>query len=128
MMKNRLPVMLIAIFAVCLSGIATADNITETATCKVAEGMTIEDVQAKNSEWLKWVNAHVEGGGVSSSVGTSVVGNSEIFIFIDIYPDLATWAATQDALDSDAGDELDDLFKDVSKCSENRLWRIENTK
>ena len=127
-MKKLLPVTLIAIFTVCLSGIATADSIAETATCTVAEGMTIEDVQAKNSDWLKWVNAHVDGGGVTSAVGTAVIGNTETFIFVDTYPDLATWAAAQDALDSDAADDIEDLFKDVSKCSENRLWKIENTK
>jgi len=128
MMQKLLPVTFIAIVTVCLSSIAIADSITETATCKVEDGMTIEDVQAKNSEWLKWVNAHVDGGGITSSVGTAVVGNSEIFIFIDSFPDLTTWAAVKDALDSDAGDELDDLFKDVSECSENRLWKIGNTK
>jgi len=42
--------------------------------------------------------------------------------------DLATWAAAKDALDSDDGDEIDDLFQDVSECSEHRLWKIEDTK
>lgn len=114
--------------ALCLSGIATADSIAETFTCKVKEGMKIEDVQAKNSQWLKWINANVDGGGITSAVGTAVVGNTESFIFIDTYPNLAAWAAAKDALDSDAADELDELFDDVSGCSENRLWKIEDTK
>lgn len=118
----------VAIIALCLSSVASADSIAETWTCEVAEGKTIEDVQAINSKWLAWVNAHVEGGGISSSVGTAIVGNSETFIFVDTYPDLATWAATKTLLDSDEGDELDDLFEDVSECSENRLWSIEDTK
>jgi hypothetical protein len=67
-------------------------------------------------------------GGSTSSVGESVVGNIENFIFVDTYPNLATWAATKDALDSDAGAELDDLFMEVSECSENRLWRLKETK
>ena len=100
----------------------------ETWTCKVDEGKKVEDVQAVNGKWLKWINAHVEGGGITSSVGTAVVGDTETFIFVDTYPDLATWAAAKDVLDSDAGDELDDLFEGVSECSENRLWKIENTK
>jgi hypothetical protein len=57
-----------------------------------------------------------------------VVGNSERFIFVDTYPNLTTWAATKDALDSPAGNDLDELFEDVSECSENRLWKIEDTK
>ena len=127
-MKKLLPVTFVALLTLCLSGIAAADSIAETWTCEVKEGKKIEDVQAINSKWLKWVNAHVEGGGITSSVGESVVGNSEKFIFVDTYPNLATWAAAKDALDSPAGDELDELFEDVSECSENRLWKIEDTK
>ncbi len=127
-MKKLLPGAFVALVTLFLSGIASADSIAETWTCEVKEGKSIEDVQAINSKWLKWINAHVEGGGITSSVGTTVVGNSEIFIFVDTYPNLTTWAAAKDALDSDEGDELDDLFEDVSECSENRLWRVEDTK
>ena len=127
-MKKLLPVTFVALCTLGLSGIAAADSITETWTCEVKEGKKIEDVQAVNSKWLKWVNEQVEGGGITSSVGESVVGNSERFIFVDTYPNLATWAATKDALDSPAGNDLDELFEDVSECSENRLWRLEDTK
>lgn len=81
-----------------------------------------------NSKWLEWINAHVEGGGIKSSVGESVIGNVEQFIFVDTYPNLATWAAAKDALDSEAGTALDDLFLEVSECSENRLWKLTDTK
>ena len=127
-MKKLLRATFVAIVTLCLSGIATADSIAETWTCKVEEGKKIEDVQAVNGKWLKWINAHVEGGGITSSIGTAVVGDAQTFIFVDTYPDLATWAAAKDVLDSDVGNELDDLFEDVSECSENRLWKIENTK
>ena len=127
-MKKLLPGAFVTLVTLFLSGIATADSIAETWTCEVKEGKSIEDVQATNSKWLKWINAHVEGGGITSSVGTAVVGNTEIFIFVDTYPNLATWAAAKDALDSDEGEELEDLFEDVSECSENRLWKIEDTK
>lgn len=128
MMKKPLTAATVALVTLCLSGIATADSIAETFTCKVAEGKKIEDVQAKNSKWLKWINANVEGGGITSSVGTAVVGDTDTFMFVDTYPDLATWAAAKDALDSDAADELEELFEGVSDCSENRLWKIEDTK
>ncbi len=127
-MKNLLPGGFVVLVTLCLSGIATADSIAETWTCEVKEGKSIEDVQAINSKWLKWINAHVEGGGITSSIGTTVVGNTEIFIFVDTYPNLSTWAAAKDVLDSDEGEELDDLFEDVSECSQNRLWKIEDTK
>jgi hypothetical protein len=127
-MKKLVSGAFVAIITLCLSGVAFADSIVETWTCEVNDEKTIEDVQATNSKWLKWINDHVEGGGISSAVGTAVVGDTETFIFVDTYADLATWAAAKDALDSDAGDELDDLFEDVSECSENRLWKIEETK
>ncbi len=127
-MKNLLPGGFVVLVTLCLSGIATADSIAETWTCEVKEGKSIEDVQAINSKWLKWINAHVEGGGITSSIGTTVVGNTEIFIFVDTYPNLTTWAAAKDVLDSDEGEELDELFEDVSECSQNRLWKIEDTK
>ncbi len=88
----------------------------------------MEDVQKANSKWLKFVNANVEGGGITSSVGTAVVGNFETFIFVDTYPSLSAWAATQELLDSDAGDEVDGLFEDLSDCSKNSLWKFEDTK
>ena len=127
-MKKLVSGALVAIATLCLSSAAMADSIVEAWTCEVAEGKTIEDVQAVNSKWLKWINAHVEGGGIKSAVGTSIVGNSETFIFVDTYPDLATWAAAKDALDSDDGDEIENLFEGVDDCSENRLWKIEDTK
>ena len=125
-MKRLLSVVFAAI-TLCLGSVAVADSVVETFTCKVEEGKTIKDVQAKNSEWLKWINANVEGGGISSAVGTAVVGTTNTFIFVDTYPDLATWAAAKDALDSEAGEELDELFDGVTDCSENRLWKIEDT-
>jgi hypothetical protein len=92
------------------------------------DDVEIEDVQAQNSKWLAWVNENVEGGGIKSAVGTAVVGNQEVFIFIDTYPSLTSWAATAEALDTDAADELGELFDDTNDCSENRLWRIQETK
>ncbi len=127
-MKKLLPGAFVALVSLCLSSIAMADSVAEVWTCEVKEGKTIEDVQATNSKWLKWINAHVEGGGITSSIGTAVVGNNDIFIFVDTYPNLATWAAAKDVLDSDEGDEIEDLFEDVDDCSENRLWKIEDTK
>ena len=127
-MKKLVSGAFVAIVALCLGSVASADGIVEAWTCEVVEGKTVEDVQAVNSKWLKWINDHVEGGGITSAIGTSIVGNTETFIFVDSYPDLTTWAAAKDALDSDAGDEMDDLFEDVSECSENRLWNIEDTK
>jgi len=64
---------------------------------------------------------------ISSAVGTAVVGNTEVFLFADRYPDLTTWAAAQTALDGDGASELEELFEGTSECSESRLWKFEPT-
>jgi hypothetical protein len=114
-----------ALFAAA-SGPVFADTVINAFTCKLKDGKTIEDVQATNSKWLKWVRANVNDK-IESAVGTAIVGDTDMFLFADTYPDLNTWAATQTALDSDAADELDNMFEDVTDCSQNRLWKFEPT-
>jgi len=119
---------LIAVLGMSLAGVASADSFANVYTCKLKDDVELEAVQAANSKWLKFVNAKVAGGGITSSVGTAVVGNFETFIFVDTYPSLSAWAATQELLDSDAGDEVDGLFEDLTDCSKNSLWKFEDTK
>jgi len=119
---------LIAVLGMSFAGVASADSFANVYTCKLKDDVELEAVQAANSKWLKFVNAKVAGGGITSSVGTAVVGNFETFIFVDTYPSLSSWAATQELLDSDAGDEVDDLFEDLTDCSKNSLWKFEDTK
>ena len=107
---------------------AHADSVAESWLCELKDDKKVEDVQAINSKWLKWVNERVENGVVRSAVGTAIVGNSEIFMFVDTYPDLTTWAAVKKLLDSEEGNALDGIFNEVSECSSNRLWRMRDTK
>ena len=106
---------------------AHADGVSESWMCELKDGKSVEDVQAINSKWLKWVNARTDGV-VRSAVGTAIVGNTEIFMFIDSYPDLTTWAAVKTALDSDEGKEIVGMFNETSECSANRLWDMQETK
>jgi hypothetical protein len=119
---------LLAVAGLGVSALATADSFANVYTCEMEDDVEMEAVQEANSKWLKFVNARVEGGGITSAVGTAVVGNFETFIFVDTYPSLSAWAATQELLDSDAGDEIDDLFEDLTDCSKNSLWKFEATK
>ena len=114
--------------ALFLSTVASADSVIESWQCELKDDAKFEDVQAINSKWLKWVNDHTDGGKISSSLGKPVVGSLGKFLFIDTYPDLATWAAAKKVLDSDAAEEVDEMFADVMECKENRLWRMEDTK
>ena len=126
-MKKRLSTILVALILVFFSNAILADSVVASFTCKLNEGKKKEDVQAVNSKWLKWVRQNVNEN-IESSFGTAVVGDQDMFLFVDTYPDLNTWAATQTALDSDAASELENMFDEVSKCSENRLWKFEPTK
>lgn len=119
---------LCVVVALLLSAVASADSIVESWQCELKDDAKFEDVQAINSKWLKWVNANTKGGEITSSLGTAIVGDQKHFLFVDSYPDMATWAAAKDALDSDAADELDDIFDDVMDCKQNRLWKMEDTK
>ena len=106
---------------------AHADGVSESWMCELKDGKSVEDVQAINSKWLKWVNARTDGV-VRSAVGTAIVGNTEIFMFIDSYPDLTTWAAVKTLLDSDEGDEMEGMLNETSEGSSNRLWDMQETK
>jgi len=127
MKKYLLQVLGVTVF-VFFSGSVVADTYAEVYNCKLEEGKTVEDAHAANRQWLKWVNANVANGKITSSAGTAVVGDSNAFLWIDTYPDLATWSAAKTALDSKEGKEaLKDLFKDITDCKENRLWKLDPT-
>jgi hypothetical protein len=110
----------------CAAGALSADEYVAAYTCKLNEGKKVEDVQAANSAWLKWVRANVNEK-INSHVGTTVVGQFDMFLFIDSYPDLATWASTHMALQNDAPKEIEANLDAAAKCSENRLWRMRPT-
>jgi hypothetical protein len=126
-MKIKISSILVAFTIAFISNSVFADTIIETFTCKLKEGKKKEELQAINGNWLKWVRKNVNEK-IESSVGIAVVGNQDMFMFADSYPDLASWAATKTALDGDSASELEGMFDEVSDCSENRLWKFEPTK
>jgi len=123
-MKNGLPRLAIVILALGLSSFATADTVAEVWTCKVNDEKSLDDVQTVNSKWLALVREHVSKE-ISSSVVSAIVGDATSFLFVDSYPDLATWEKTKTYLRDN--DEVDDLFADVSECSQNTLYNSEPT-
>jgi hypothetical protein len=123
-MKRIVSFVLVSLVSALFSATALADSVVATYNCELEDGKTTEDLHAANSKWLKWVREKVNPN-ITSQVGNAIVGNQDMFLFVDTYPDLATWAATQTALDESG--ELDDLFEGISECSENRLWKLEPT-
>ena len=123
-MRKILSTIVFSLLFAVFCGSAWADSVVASYNCELKEGKTSEELLAANSKWLKWVREKVNPN-ITSEVGTPIVGKQDMFLFVDTYPDLATWAATQTALDE--SDELDELFEDISECSENRLWKFEPT-
>ena len=124
-MKNGLTSLAIIVLALGFSNIASADSVNEVWHCKVKDEKSLDDVQAVNSKWLAMVREHVSKD-ISSTVVSSIVGDSTSFLFVDIYADLATWEKTKTYLrDNEA---VDGLFSEVSECSQNSLYYSEPTK
>ncbi|HET6591432.1 MAG TPA: hypothetical protein VFG48_00815 [Xanthomonadales bacterium] len=125
MKKVLVPILFTLAVAVCASPLL-ADTYVAAYNCELNDGKKMEELQAANSTWLKWVRANVNPN-INSEVGTAVVGKLDMFLFVDTYPDLATWAATRTAIDNDAPAELEGLLNDIAECTESRLWKIQPT-
>ncbi len=125
-MRNIITRTVILLAAFGISGIAVADTYIEVWTCTLEDDKTIEDVQAANSKWLAYVHENISED-IASSVVTTVVGDTSTFVFVDTYPDLDTWSNAKTRLDSDEADEIDDLFDDITDCTENSLHKVTPT-
>lgn len=90
--------------------------------CSLNEGKTMADVYRANSNWLKYVNAEVAGGGISSYVLTPLVGTRATFKYVDSYPSLKAWTAVTE-LDSPTMAQLDAVLDETATCASNTLHR-----
>ena len=75
-----------------------------------------------NARWLKWARETGGSDEITSSYVTPVVGDFDGFMWVDSYPDIATWGKIVEA-DS----EFDDEFDEVATCGGNRMYRGEET-
>ena len=98
------------------------EQIDEVWQCKLNDGKTLEEVQTNNSIWVKAMHDNVSDD-ISSMVVTSVVGDTGHFLFVDSFPDLATWAAAKAWLETEEGQALDAQFQALANCESNRLYR-----
>ena len=105
-----------------LSFAANAEPVTAVFYCKLNEGNTKEEAKEINARWLKWARETAGTDEITSSYVTTVVGDFDGFMWVDTYPDIASWGKIVDA-DSD----FDDEFNEVATCSGNRLLRGEET-
>ena len=105
-----------------LSGVVYAEPVSIVFSCKLKEGSTKEDAMEINARWLKWARATAGTDEITSSYVSTIIGDLGSFMWVDTYPDIATWGKIVDA-DSD----FDAEFNEVSTCSGNRMYRGEET-
>lgn len=105
-----------------LSVAVYAEPVSVVYSCKLKEGSTKEDAMKINARWLKWARATAGTDEITSTYVSTIVGDLGGFMWVDTYPDIATWGKIVDA-DSD----FDAEFNEVSTCSGNRMYRGEAT-
>ena len=107
----------------CFSTGAWADRVSEVFECELEKGKTLADAQAVNKQWLAFMKANVSED-ITSVAATVLVGDFDEFLYVDTYPDLATWAAAKAALETDEGQAVEGWFEGVIECDENKLYRL----
>jgi hypothetical protein len=105
-----------------LSVAVYAEPVSIVYSCKLKEGSTKEDAMEINARWLKWARSTAGTDEITSSYVSTIIGDLDGFMWVDTYPDIATWGKIVDA-DSD----FDAEFDAVSTCSGNRMYRGEET-
>ncbi len=122
-MKKSNSILFLILSVFCWSSYANT-SVVDVWTCKLNDNKTMKDVAALNEKWVKFMNAQVKGGGINSYDLAPLVGSRESFMFVDVYPDLKTWAASEKAMESnDEGKKLQKEFKTLAKCSNNSLYK-----
>lgn len=119
---------LIALVACCTSAIADT-RIDQVWTCKINTDKTMDDVRSANSNWVKFINANVKGGDITSSIVTTIIGDTSPghFLYVDSFPSLTSWSMKSAAENSKAGEKIIAALDDVASCSENRLYSSESS-
>jgi hypothetical protein len=105
-----------------LSVVVRAEPISMVFYCELKDGSTKEDAMGINARWLKWARATGGSDEITSSYVSTVIGDLGGFMWVDTYPDFATWGKV-----ADADSEFDAEFDEVSTCSGNRMIRGEET-
>lgn len=119
----------LAFLTCCIPFIALADNhetrIVEMWQCELKEGKEMDEVKANNTKWLAYTRKAAGTDDVRSYALNPVVGDLTHFLFVDTYPDMATWQKVKSAMDSDEGEAIEDAFNELLECTKNRLYRSE---
>ena len=117
--------LLITILLLNVPGLCLADDsrIAVIFKCKLNDGKEMEEVQANNVRWL--ANARKTGGSeeINSYALEPQIGELNHFMFIDSYPDLATWAKAQSAEETEESKAINAAFEELMECEKNRMYK-----
>jgi hypothetical protein len=122
-MTKKMILAFVASVFLLLSAGASAEPVSAVFNCKLNDGMTKDDAMAINAKWLKWARSVGGSDEITSSFVLTVVGEFGGFLWVDNYPDLATWAKVSAA----ESPELDEGFDAVQTCSRNSIYQGEET-
>ncbi len=106
-----------------LSAGAGAEPVSAVFNCKLEDGKTKDDAMAVNAKWLKWARSVAGTDEITSAFVSTIVGELGGFLWVDNYPDLATWAKVS----SEDSPELDEAFAAVVSCSRSSIYQGEDT-
>jgi hypothetical protein len=98
-------------------------RVVETWNCELKDGKKMEDLQANNVKWLARTRQQAGNDEVYSYAMSPIVGDLTGFMFVDTYPDMATWSGVKSAESTPEGDAIDAAFDELMECKENRLLK-----
>jgi hypothetical protein len=114
-----------------ICGVATADTtVRMVLMCSVNDGATMDDVRAANSAWVEFVNANVEGGNISSTILTPLVGDltEGRYVYADDYPSVESWSAAREATsNTDEGKAIDAALDAAGTCASSSMHTAEQS-
>jgi hypothetical protein len=100
-------------------------RIAELYVCELKEGKEMDAVKANNIKWLAYTRKAAGSDDVRSYALTPLVGDLSTFMFVDSFPDMATWSKVKSALKSPEGEAIEAGFEDLMDCAKNRLYESE---
>ena len=122
----------IGLSAVCEAQVAEGERIVEIWTCTLNEGYSMEDIESTSTRWRDLVLSggatDVDSYRLSHLVGTMrghepTEDVTSSFLFIDSFPDVASWMAAKRAEVTPEGQEIMAAYTQLNTCSTNTLYR-----
>ena len=136
-MRSRFILVAVVISVIGLSAVSEAqvaegERIVEIWTCTLNDGYSMEDIESTSNRWLDLVLSggatDVDSYRLSHLVGTMrghepAEDVTSSFLFVDSFPDVASWMAAKRAEATPEGQEIMAAFTQSNTCGTNTLYR-----